>query len=304
MRPTPFTALARAALLLSLVVSIGGCVPSALSSARDKLAAGQYAEARQQLLALKSREADLSPSEKREVADDLCVADFMIGRPSISMAEQRRVCAEASSQPNSPSGAVLARIDEQMRSEGIRRVEAALDRKDLPAAEEAALEYRATAGADPARLQAWAGEMWKIADQEEAAHDEQAGRRPTSPAIAKLRQKLPAASKMDDAEFTRWIRTTATVGKARLVSRVDLKRGALKLWISEAALPVAALNLDRFTAINDAMAARCGCEARTDVGVAETGFPAYLLAFDSETRLSEVTTLRGGELSSLPASSQ
>ncbi|HYB91529.1 MAG TPA: hypothetical protein VEC38_10830 [Candidatus Binataceae bacterium] len=300
MPPTRVTALGPASLLLGLAISIGGCAPSALSSAREQLAGGQYVEARKLLLGLKSQEANLSLPEKREVADDLCLADFMIGRPSISMAEQRRACAEASSQPNSQSGALLVRIDEQMRSEAIRRVEAALARKDLPAAQEAALEYRSTAGADPARITQWAGEMWKVVAEEETAHREGAGKHPPSAAIATLRKKYQATSKMDDAGFTQWIRTTATVGKSHLVARIDLKPGALKLWIAEDAMPVAALNLDRFTAINDAMAARCGCDARTGIGVAETGFPAYLLAFDPETRLSEVTIVRGGVLSAPP----
>ena len=43
------------------------------------------------------------------------------------------------------------------------------------------------------------------------------------------------------------------------------------------------------------MAARCGCDARTNVAVAETGFPAYFIRLDPETRMSEVMILPRGD---------
>jgi hypothetical protein len=43
--------------------------------------------------------------------------------------------------------------------------------------------------------------------------------------------------------------------------------------------------------INDGMAGRCGCDARTNVAVAETGFPAYFIRLDPETKMSEVMIL-------------
>ena len=58
----------------------------------------------------------------------------------------------------------------------------------------------------------------------------------------------------------------------------------MNLSVDDANLPVAALSLDRLATINDAMAARCGCDARTNVAVAETGFPAYFIRLDPETQ--------------------
>ena len=73
----------------------------------------------------------------------------------------------------------------------------------------------------------------------------------------------------------------------------------LKLSVDDANLELAALSLDRLATINDAMAARCGCDARTDVAVAETGFPAYFIRLDPETRMSEVMILpRDGAVAS------
>jgi len=78
-----------------------------------------------------------------------------------------------------------------------------------------------------------------------------------------------------------------------------VKDTTLNLSVDDANLELAALSLDRFATINDAMAARCGCDARTNVAVAETGFPAYFIRLDPETRMSEVMILpRDGAVAS------
>jgi hypothetical protein len=77
----------------------------------------------------------------------------------------------------------------------------------------------------------------------------------------------------------------------------------LSLAISDANLPVAALSLDRLATINDAMAARCGCDARTNVAVAETGFPVYFIRLDPETKMSEVMILPRGDRAIVSANS-
>src|SRR5271167_1005436 len=94
--PLPFIWTAwRATSAIAVAVGLSACAPSALSAARSQIAAGNYPAARQELVALSSRN-DLSASERREVKDDLCQCDFMIGRPTYTMAEQRRVCIDAS----------------------------------------------------------------------------------------------------------------------------------------------------------------------------------------------------------------
>ena len=48
--------------------------------------------------------------------DDLCLCDFKIGRPTYTLAEQRAVCLDASNEPGSQSGSIVAQIDEAERS--------------------------------------------------------------------------------------------------------------------------------------------------------------------------------------------
>jgi hypothetical protein len=293
------TALSGAALaaLAAIAMTLAGCAPAALTAARTKLAAGQYAEARADLLTVKARQGQLSPSERREVDDGICLSEFMIGRPTYSLAEQHRACAEAAAQRASQSADLLARIDAQMRAEAAQEVEASLKMGDLAPAEEAARQYRATAGADPNVVAGWASRMWKIADREAMGRAHPIGKKKLRPLVAQLRRTHADVRKMNDDEFERWIRQTATVGKMPLVGRMDLRNDGVKLWIDEANAGAAARNLDRFTTINDAMVARCGCDARTDVGIDQSGFPIYLVRLDPDTRMSEVLILPGGELS-------
>jgi hypothetical protein len=290
-------ATALAAVIIAAVFA--GCAPAALSSARAKLAAGQYAEARADLLALKAHQAELSTRDRREVNDDLCLADFMIGRPRFALAEQRRVCAEAVALAGSQSADILARIDSQLRAETAAEVEAALKARDLAAAEDAALRYQAAAGADSAVMKGWAARMWKLAAEQTAVH--RRSKRTLAPVIAEIRKRNPAARNMSDGELEGWIRSTATVAGTPMVSRVDLDGGSLRVWIAQSSVAAAERNLDRFTAINDALAAHCGCDASTTVGVAETGFPVYFVSLDPETRMSEVLIIPRGRLDSPPA---
>src|ERR1700722_6738678 len=94
------------------LASLIGCAPSALTSARTQISAGNYAAARQQLVALSAHENDLSAAERRELKDDLCLSDFMIGRPTT---EQRSVCADAMKEPGSQSAPIVAKIDDASR---------------------------------------------------------------------------------------------------------------------------------------------------------------------------------------------
>ena len=287
------------ALAVLLAIGCAACAPTALSTARSQMAAGQYAAARQNLLQAKAKANSLSPEERREMQDDLCTASFMLGRPQVPLVEQRRECAEAAAAPGSQSSQLLVKIDEESRTEAIRQVENALKAGDLPAAESAALEYRAIAGSDPHVLAKWAAQMWQIANQQTVAA--KIGKRALTPAIAQLRRSRANVRAMNDQQFAHWIRTTGTIDGTPLIDRVQISNGALTLWIAETGMSRLALHLDRLTAINDAFIARCGCNARTDVGVAETGFPAYLVRLDPETRMSEVLILPRGQVSELPA---
>src|ERR1700678_2193766 len=99
---------------IALAAALSACAPSALSTARSQIDAANYPAARQELVALSAR-TDLSASERREVKDDLCLCDFKIGRPTYTLAEQRGACLEASNEPGSQSGSIVAAIDEGPR---------------------------------------------------------------------------------------------------------------------------------------------------------------------------------------------
>lgn len=282
-------ALGLAALASALAFGVSACAPTALSSARQKIAAGQYAAAREELLALESHEGDLTGSQRREVKDDLCLSDFVIGQPSFSLSEQRRVCAEAAKEPGSQSAQLVERIDAATRKSSAQKVTAALDRGDLADAEEAALVYVDTPGSDPRVMTEWSQRMWEIVRRQDQRNERK--KKQLTDAIAEVRKQYPAMKSMSKSEYLEWVAKQGTVGQTRMFSAVSLKDSTTTLAVRRAEVQSAALNLDRLTRINDALVARCGCDARTNVGIAETDFPLYLVRLDPETQRSEVLIL-------------
>lgn len=276
--------------LLAVVLACSGCAPSALSSVRQKIAAGQYAAARQELLGLQAHPEELGESEMREVKDDLCLSEFMIGAPTYSFTEQRRICVDGAREPESQSGQLVAKINACIRKAASEKVEAALQSGDLADAEQAAIAYLETPDSDPMVLASWSRKMWTIVnaqDQRAEAHRKKA----VAPAIEEIRKHYPALKSMSKRDFQQWVAKQGTVGGTRMLSALALKDDKVNLLIHSDDLHTAALNLDRFATINDGIVARCGCDGGTDVGIAETNFPLYLVRLDPETRRSEVLIL-------------
>ena len=96
---------------------------------------------------------------------------------------------------------------------------------------------------------------------------------------------------MDELAFRRWIEDKTTISGIQMVSSVEVSKHVLRLWIPSTQMETAALNLDRFAHINDALVARCGCNGKTNVAAVANGLPAYLVRMDPETRHSEVLIL-------------
>jgi len=284
----------KVAVAIALVAGLSGCAPSALTAARSQMMAGNYPAARQELVALSAHSGDLSASERREVKDDLCLCDFTIGSPMFTQAEQRGICADAAKEPGSQSSWIIARIDEAARGKDADEVEAALSDHDLADAERAAADYQSLPGADPATVARWSSQIWGLADAQVFA-DSTAKKRSFDAAISEVRKNHRDVENMDTAQFTRWVVKTATVSGTAVAASVEMKGSTLKVSVDDANLQLAALSLDKLAAINDAMAARCGCDARTSVAVTETGFPAYFIRLDPETRMSEVMILPRGD---------
>jgi hypothetical protein len=284
-----------------LAAALSACAPSALTSARSQIAAANYPAARQELVALSAR-TDLSQSERVEVKDDLCLCDFKIGRPTYTLAEQRAVCMDAAKEPDSQSASIVAQIDDAQRIKDAKVVEAALTERDLADAESAATDYQRLPGADPATVARWSKEIWTLADTQVFA-DSGARKHSLGGAIAEARKNHPTVAKMSPSQFNNWVVKTSTVSGTALASSVEIKGSTLNLSVDEENLPVAALSLDRLATINDAMVARCGCDARTNVSVTQTGFPAYFIRLDPETRMSEVMILPRGDHAIVSANS-
>lgn len=271
-----------------------GCAPSALTSARAQMKAGNYAMARPDLLALSAHPEKLSAAELREVKDDLCISDFTIGAPSFPLSEQQQACADAAAEPGSVSGPMLARINSSMAQDDAERVERALKSGDLAGAESAAEDYEATPGASHAEVARWSGRMWKLVNVKRS-HPTRATKSALKGAISALQRENTHAGRMSDDKFRNWIVQTATVAGTPMVESPVLgDDGILRLSIAEDSLPIAALHLDRFATINDGLAARCGCDARTDIGLGRNQFPAYVARVDPENRRSEVLILISG----------
>ena len=269
----------------SLIAFISGCAPTALSSARQKMAAGQYAQARQELLAIPFDQ--LTNSQRREVKDDLCLSEFMLGEPAYSVGEQRRVCGDAAKEPYSQSAQVLEKIDERVRQAAYEKVNAALANGDLGGAEQAAQVYLNTPGCDPMVVARWSHLMWELVDQRDD-RAEARRKKELAAAIAAVRRQNPSMRNMNKNEFVLWVAKQGNVAGTAMFSSVALKDNQLNLAIRKQELQAASLKLDRLSAINDATIARCGCNGRTNVGLAETNFPLYLVRLDPETQRSEV----------------
>ena len=256
--------------------------------------AGDYVGAHRELSTLDARADKLTPAERREVKDDLCLTEFIIGHPTFRLKEEQRTCADAVEEPGSQSGDVLARIDAAIEEKDDRRVEAAIKAGDLPAAEAAIQDYETLPSANQVQVARWSNEMWKLVEQEDGPTT-RAGKTAMGTAIASLRREHEDARKMNDATFKQWIVSTATVDGTTMIYDPTPDHGRLKLELREPNLAVAALNLDKFAEINDAAIARCGCDARTEIGLGTGNLPAYIARLDPENRRSEVLILLNGE---------
>jgi hypothetical protein len=256
--------------------------------------AGDYAQARPELLALAAHPEKLSTPQLREVKDDLCITAYTIGAPSFSLAAQQQSCADAASEPGSTSGLLLARINAALAQSAADQVEHALRSGDLAGAEAAAEQYATIPGADPSKMANWSGRMWKMANVNRT-HPNRATKAALNVTITQLRRREKQVLHLSDGKFHAWILDTATIAGVPMVESSELRaHRILRLRIADNSLPIVALHLDKFAEINDALAARCGCDARTDVGVGPNDFPAYAARLDPENQRSEVLILISG----------
>jgi hypothetical protein len=282
----------RSAILMAAIVIGSGCATSPLADARSSIARGDYLSARIQLRAVQA--TDLNDAERVELNDDICLVDFMIGRPTVPLSSQWSACSAASRLPGSRSGPLLARIDDTLRGDYSDAVNNALQDRDVARAERAVLSYRSTPGADQRLVDEWTAAIWTLIEEQDSAA-RNLPKRQIASATSKVTSEYRAERKMDDRAFTAWVAETVKDAGA---PRAVITPARVVLWISTSEITGATRNLDSFTRVNDALSARCGCLGRTDVVVSETGLPAYLVRLDVESKRSEVVVMPRGPLQS------
>jgi hypothetical protein len=255
-----------------------------LLGSRHEHAVGEYTEVHQDLARVAQNYDKLTPAERQEPNDDRCLTEYPVVRWSYSLSERERTCSEALAKP-SANGGVLARIHEATKRSAAKEVRRALDAQDLPDAGAAALAYGASPGADSELLAGWSKDIWQAVHRPKRSAERE---QQVASVIAQLANEYPQAKTMSELDFTHWVIAASIVSNKSVVSSLRIKEDTLDLLVSKDDLRTVATNLYRFVRINDAFAARCGCDARTNIGIADVGFPAYLFRLDPEERTSKI----------------
>jgi hypothetical protein len=253
------------------------------------MAAGQFAAAHQQLVKAQ-QDTHISARQRVEVAEGLCITEYKIGAPAYPEAEQASACSIAATGGSRQSAELLSRINTEQRTDLVSKADHAIAVDDLAGAEEAISRYRSLPGRDPRQIAVWSKKLWIIVRRSDTSAA-RSRRSVLQPAISDARRTYPHLQGMGDQVFARWIEKNLRVDGSSLASSVRVARTSVLLRIPENNLDKAAINLDRFARINDAMIARCGCDGRTDVALQNGDLPAYLVRLDPQTRRSEILVL-------------
>ncbi len=275
-----------AAAMLCAVGLLAGCTDIAISKARHQITAGNYATAHEYFATTATNLDKLSPRQRRLVMDGLCRTEYQIGASTYPLTRQLQSCAAALNQPGSESRQVFNDVAHREREELTKTIKAALAQGDLARADDAIRRYRALPGNNPQLAADWARQLWSIVDREAAP-----GRAALTPTISQLSRQFRHQQNMSKQEFRGWIEKSMTVDGNLMVSKVEIGRRTLDLWLSDDQRANAALNLDRFARVNDGLVARCQCNGRTKVAIKDSGLPAYLVRLDTESHQSEVLIL-------------
>jgi hypothetical protein len=171
------------------------------------------------------------------------------------------------------------------------KVQTSLASNDLAGAQRAALEYGAAPDADQKMLAQWRQQIWTMSESWGDRDGSRKARREIKGAVAELRRQYPHERKMAHEAFAQWIAKQGAAQGEPLFSRIDVRDDNVQLWVAGDKVPALAFNMEKLVKVNDALVARCGCDARTNVGDSDTGFPVYLVRLDPETSQSQVIIL-------------
>jgi hypothetical protein len=102
----------------------------------------------------------------------------------------------------------------------------------------------------------------------------------------------PKVVNMDDREFHDWIRSLKTKSGTSPITTIAIAIDdqTIELGADEARTVIAGA-VDLVAQVNDAMAARCQCPARTRVSASRSGLPLYLAYIDRDLTVSAVIIL-------------
>jgi hypothetical protein len=285
------TSLAAAVLASVTLLALGflaGCTDVSIAQARYQFAEGNYAAAHQYFATAAKNANALSPRERRQVMDGLCRTEYQIGPPSYPLAQQLRTCAAALNEPDSESGVIFSELVQKERAAVTETINLALAQRDIATLDDTILRYRSLPGNDPEMVTLWTRQAWTIVNHEDEVAPRKAALAAT---LAQLSHHFPHLRHMSDLQFRQWVERNMTVGGLTMVSKVEIGKRAVGLWLADDQIDNAALNLDRFARVNDGLVVWCRCNGRTKVALQESGLPAYLVRLDTADRQSEVLIL-------------
>jgi hypothetical protein len=277
---------------LVLGVIVAGCAPVQLTSARDAISQHRYSAAHADLVALMRQPSGLGASDRREVADDLCLTEAKIGPPAYTLAQQRLRCAMAASIPGSTSGPELSQINAEMAAADQSDFARAIASGDLADALTIYLHYDAVAGNNDKSIARWRKEIWNLVEAEDTRLTAARGHsRNAALAINRCRGEYPRVRSLGRAEFERWIASETAVDSRPLFAEISVSGGTARLGVGSGSLPALRLNLLKLSEVNDAVIARCKCAGRTNVVLIDKGVPAYLVRISPSRGQSQILIL-------------
>jgi hypothetical protein len=273
--------------LLLALLAFWGCTNATLGSARQEIAQHRYEEAHGLLLAALNKPGALSPAERREVLDGLCLTEVRIGPPAYPLAEQRWRCSVANAYPGSPESQALAEVNDRIAAVDEREMEEALAGGNLADALTSAVQYTSVDGANGPRMAHWREGIWLIVAEQDKKLSAQWKRHRTS-TLTHLAPHYMSVVPLDQHGFQRWISAETTVDGEPLFSAINVHGATARLEFPQRSQTAVRLNLSGLDHVNDALSVRCRCAGRTNVVNADTGLPAYLVRIAPAEAHSEV----------------
>ena len=279
----------RVAILSSLAPTLTACTNTMVSSAHTSMAAGNYAQAHQELeTAL--RNPSLSATERREVKDDLCTVEVNTGAPTYSLMRQHQTCADAAREPGSASSEQLAKINAAIGAQYEAQFDRALKAGDISGAVAAVRGYERIEPNDTQKAARMDRAVWLAVDRQ----DQRLGRHRNGhvhQTLAVLDDDYPGLRRMNQHAFKSWIGKDTSPAGVPMLSAIAITGHTLELKVPDDNLKQSALAPQNFARINDAFSVWCQCEGATHVASDSTGLPVYLARLNPSMARSEVLVL-------------